>query len=594
MKKAFLATTAMENCWDLNAEKMLLAEERCYSHKFDINCDAIPIECVDREVFSHANLNQYNIEIESVHTHILNKIMNLLNDYHRVSFEFRTWDMMFYYWLDYYIEGIYIKYKRLEAAREKYDVYVYGLSKDDYRYPNFGSGYLVWANRDDLYAFQLYTEISQNMGIHIEKYLSFPENKERMKTKRGGFVAEKKVNHCINLFSKGAETIVINPDTYHFTFWDKAFVSFRSRGKTRFVYLKNVQPKHWEYDILLRKKLADQIQEKCDSEIERILCNMIFYDMPLCYLEGFNDVISYGKKYAGMKTKHIVTAEDWHYSEGIKSYIALLRENGAQVCTLKTGGDANIHEGRSETSADVRISDVVYTSGWEMETEKCKLERLTSPRVVDYDRKKCRNEKDADILYAGSVVMGYGLIIGNVTSFLAEVYVRKTVWLLKKISQNDHLTIRVRMNRVMGENGWYIEKRINENTKDNVLIDNWEEGFHSAVKKSRLVIYDAFDSIWIEVFHLKVPFLVVGMKELEYYTKDGMDLIEVLTRTGIYHNDYEEASAYIENVVKDIEGWWEQPERKEALEYISHHFGHCAKVPKREWKQKFININKSR
>lgn len=592
MEKVFLATTAMQSCWDLTARKIVLVEEGCYRNNFEFGDDAVEPECVNNQIFSHEKIDDYNIKIEKVQNKYLHKISELLNKYHNVQFCVKNWDLMMYYWMDYYIEGIYAKYKRLKTAKEQYDIYVYGLSEDHYKHPNYGGGYYIWSLRDDLYTFQLYTEIAKHMNIEIKKYIS-PVNfqsdvsvSKSKKTRHRG----NKIRHYFNLYSKGAETIVINPNTYGFTFWDKIYVGVKSLGKTRFIYLENVQLKDCAYDRKLRENLTKELRKTAVSEFERVLAETMFYDMPICYLEGFQDLMTYGSKYAGKKTKYIITAEDWHYSEGIKNYIALLREQGAKACTIITGGQCNVSRGRTETAADIRISDVLYTTGWE--ESGCRFEYLTNPRFAGCKDRAENIKKDVDILYAGTAVMGYGFIMGNIMSFITIPYLKKFMFVLKALSQINDITIKVRMNHAAGDTGWNVEKLILDDLSENVIIDNWNHKFHYEARRCRLLIYDAFETIWLEVYLLGVPFIVIGIEEREYYTEDGEKLIGILEKAGIYLRDYKMAASYIENILEDVDKWWQQPERQKALKYIGENYGYFAKDPKKEWKEKFININK--
>ncbi len=165
--KFFFAVTPLDKGIDNNAEYILYAEEGCAR----LCKDFTNVKILDNIHSSGNELYNDTLFIRKVYKKVLTVISKKLNEFHGLTYNTNIWSLILYYWLDYYIEVLFQKYILVDYAINNYNVYTYALDKKYYKFPYKKNGFFIWCINDDLYNFQLYSQILEYKGANIKKYI---------------------------------------------------------------------------------------------------------------------------------------------------------------------------------------------------------------------------------------------------------------------------------------------------------------------------------------------------------------------------------------------------------------------------------------
>lgn len=572
--KFFFAVTPLDKGIDNNAEYILYAEEGCAR----LCKDFTNVKILDNIHSSGNELYNDTLFIRKVYKKVLTVISKKLNEFHGLTYNTNIWSLILYYWLDYYIEVLFQKYILVDYAINNYNVYTYALDKKYYKFPYKKNGFFIWCINDDLYNFQLYSQILEYKGANIKKYIEIDGTAGKKKINVKNMPVLQKI---INKTAKTAKTIIVNPNNFEFTYKEMMYMYIKSKFKMGYFYCNDDYIPVEEYNTGLREKISIK-NYNTNNDFEKMVLQMVFKDMPTCYLEGFDN---YRKFCFQTKAKNIVEAEDWHYLTSAALMASNVKSVNGKLFTLKTGGDANILKGKTETYDDLNLSDVLYSSGWKKDGI-CQVKTLTNPRMWKAKLSKKYIEKKTDVLYIGNVLWSYRCIMGNISSLHSKEYLDDCVNFLERLSK-ENIEICARFFPIKSK--WDICKIIQERNI-NIKIDDYKEDFITAAQKTRLAVVDFFNTPWAELLILDIPMIMVGLPYNEYFSEEGYEVVKILREANMYFDTYSDAIVFINNNIADIEIWWKEKRRIYITRQLKSKYIWCSDNAKKEWINEFLKI----
>src|SRR5437899_1481821 len=133
--RCFLATTALEEFWDLSTSAVFLGKW-CLRHSrssvWEERVEAIvPDPWADREALAAAHGH-----VECTYERFLDQLTPILNEIHNVEFGERYWRILIGPWLYWYISVCYDRYRVVQSALSQFPHFTtIGLAKNSYVVP---------------------------------------------------------------------------------------------------------------------------------------------------------------------------------------------------------------------------------------------------------------------------------------------------------------------------------------------------------------------------------------------------------------------------------------------------------------------------
>ena len=94
----------------------------------------------------------------------------------------------------------------------------------------------------------------------------------------------------------------------------------------------------------------------------------------------------------------------------------------------------------------------------------------------------------------------------------------------------------------------------------------------------------------VEALYVKKPVLV--LYSLDHASELAMEDMELLERTGILVQTWEKLSEQLEKICTDIDAWWNDTARQEAVEYIKRKYIYMPEHPEKVWLDEFVSYCK--
>lgn len=569
-EKCFLAMTALEDFWD-SSKPMLFLGPWCLMHDRRSYWKSLNRNLLDSPFESASEAHLAYIHVNEVYEHILPILANALNSIHGQNYSIRYWRIVLGPWLLFYLPVIYDRYEHLRRALEQYpDLTTTVLSEDCFMLP-LNSLDFVARLSDDLFNLQIYSKIFLFLGKkYPSKKALFEQNslykrliRRSWKQRLLGAVATLHKNVASIFFA--STTIVFKNTYFPKSSQVRLLLSFYGRG----ILAKSLDskiPEH-QYDPDMRKALKGIYLG--DDAFFKCLSDMLFSDIPKCFVEDFRSACETGKEqYPGL-VKAIFSANAWWFDEVFKFWAAASAEKGTLLLgTTHSGGASgsrlDLHSVKHETA----IVDYYYSSGWER--EGCLAEVIPMPEVKLIGRKKigASNIKKG-ILWGTTSAPRYLVQFWYLPPILFQNYLHWHKRFSEALLSNLLLEICVRPH--YQDNGWNIVSRLTESIPG-LKVDSWDSPFIESLDKCRLYVCDHFSTTFAEALAANKPTILFWDPKANELRPEAEQYFDLLRSNGILFDSPEAAAEAVNHVYDDVESWWDDPGRQKAVRSFCERF----------------------
>jgi len=115
-----------------------------------------------------------------------------------------------------------------------------------------------------------------------------------------------------------------------------------------------------------------------------------------------------------------------------------------------------------------------------------------------------------------------------------------------------------------------------------VDIDTGNLTLYSMIEKSRLVVVDANETVYLESLSINFPTVVFWNQDYWEINEESKPYFELLKKVKVFHDTPESAAQHISSIWKDVSLWWELKETQDAVYTFCNHFCADVKNPSKE------------
>lgn len=575
-EKPFLATTALEEFWDTSKPLLFLGEwcKRYSRRAFWENLQGLVVkgQWDNPEAFNNAYCY-----VNEVYEKILQMLAQALNNIHGVNYSNRYWRILLGPWLLHYIHILYDRYFSIRVVLDNYPEFTtYGLADEDFIVPNDTIDFLHYAV-DDLYNLQIYTKILDTLGIN------FPRKNWQIVDKRTDSDSPKHnairllLHQITRLFSNNK---IILKDPYfdrHTEF--KIIICSLGKVWTHVQPMIDVpsSPVDFPNRLFLRQYLLD------DDEFMGVLKSTLPMDMPQCYVEAYNKVSDGMLKNYPTSPKAIVSAVSWYFNEHFKQWAALSSENGTKLMGVQHGGNYAGPVPLLGENHELTITDRFYSWGWER--SDCISEVVAMPATKLSARKSYgafSNKKG--ILLVATATPRYLIRYMYFNNYRFADYLQWQLKFIDAILPEKRKEMRVRPHQ--NEYGWDMRQRWKDVFPD-LCIESYQVPFLQSLENCRLYVCDHLSTTFVEALSANKPTILFWDPLFNELREEAKPYYEALHSVGIIHYLPVDAAKAVNIVYDDIESWWNDPDRQDAVHFFCNRFAKTSAAPVKEWVSEF-------
>lgn len=585
----FLATTAIEEFWD-TSQKILFLGEWCkiYNRKdcwSRLDTQTAPYHWKDRQKL----YDDYKY-IDEIYEKYLKSLSEILNSIHNVDHSLRYWRIVVGWWLRYFLEVLYDRYRSICSAADSYPIDNTWIISDTYNHhfiPEDFTEFSGFVSRDK-YSLFLYSRIIEHVGnvsfnyktIEIEKRhvkRHFLDRKSKLGIKKG-------LKNFIQMSRNYVPFSLRQVEFFGTHFSPKNLLKLQLILK-QYPALEAIYPNldlsRVGLDLKLRKGIG--ISKGQDQFCEYLDRNL-FLNIPKSYFEAYSSFRETLKKFS--KNPKIIFTSTAHLTNDVfKLWVADCVEKGSKFLIGQHGGFYGTGMYSSEFDHSLKIAETFFTWGCGQK-EVYNLRQAPAPKLIHIKKlgKKITNntvQQESKMYLNLTSYPRYAYYLYSVpfSSFMLEYidFIINFINTLRAEIQNK-LVCRP----FMKDYGWNEIDRIKEKNGDVKFDLNWKPWQH-VIPKASFVIETANQTTFLESLSANVPTILLIQEEYWEANHVAKKDIEKLKKVGIVYNDWQKAANQVNMIYNEPGVWWSQKDIQNAKNEFCDNYAFTSKRWLRMW-----------
>lgn len=582
-EEVFLATTALEEFWD-TTKPMVFLGEWCLLHgrrSFwePLNGQLMASPFTNAEA-GHAAYHYVN----EVYERILPILGDALNTLHGARHSQRYWRILIGPWLWLYLSVIFARYSYLKHALDQYPgCTTMVLSEGSFATVSDTLDFALYLD-DDSFNLQIYTKILAALGKPFPCKATQIAEHSLPGTYIGNSWKHKAVGYLTKVYA-GISARLFQSVIFRSSYFSKASefdLVIKTAGKVLPIAGQLTKPSGGKFDSDIRKKLSNI--SFGDSEFERCLSRMLSSDIPLCFVEGYSKV-SDAKIVYPQTPKAIFSSIAWYYDETFKQWAAASAEAGTLLLGTSHGGAYGGWANNPDENHETAIVDRYYSWGWERTDCAAQVIPFPATKLVGREKIGASNQK-AGILWVATINHRYLVQFPFLPLYFQE-YLAWQQRFAKTLSSGVLGAVRFRPHRI--DNGWGVVQRLKEGIP-NLNIETWDVPFQEGLVNCRLYVCDHMSTTYTEALAVNKPTILYWSPQANKLKPEAQPYYDLLRKAGVLFDTPESAGNAVNQIYDDVETWWNDPERQNAVEIFCERFARNSPDAIELWATEFKRI----
>ena len=555
--KRFLITSSDERTWNYKKPIIFLGE---WCKKYSRKNTWQKLDHITSDPYGNNNKQKIQdsklaIEIEN---NLILKIKNTLNDLHNVNYDERMWLIIIGPWLRRYSSLIINRVNVLKSCLDKYDI--------DETCFEYTSENLLIKNDSKTSANAFENEVwNQYLNYEILKLINnksikikLIDNKKKIrKISNETFVSKKIIKNLIkfilkytNYLSKYNRVALIK---VYLNIWDYLRMNWNLFLFPYFRFYEEHINLNTVVDINLRNNLISKlINIKKNPTINEIATHLVFKIMPLCYIEGFGEMLDIkNKTNFPINPKYIITCVNCDTDEVFKFWAVDMINRGSQLIIYQHGNNYGTEKNKNNPSMDEKISDKFITWGWGGNNKKYSPSQI----IKRFKFKSNRNFNKSKKIYLleNTLLHSYNT---------HDVYAEFNNYFSEQKNFVSNLRTDIKNNLIVKLHSAYLDIYHYEEDlrwKDfdsSLFIDKGKMNFKQIIKDSKIIVFSYDSSGFYESLAYNIPCLAFWQNKFEHVRDSAKPFYDILLQAELIFFSADKVADKVNNVYDDVLSWW--------------------------------------
>lgn len=568
----FLATTALEDFWDLSGPMVFLSDACTRYSRKDV-WQKLSQEVLQNPLLERPRYYSEYEYVRSFYERMLPQIAEMLNEIHGQKFSKRYWRIVVGVWLFTFIQALYERYNSVKNALEKYpDLTTILLDTKDFLNLSDTRDFALNITEDS-YNLQLYSRIFTFLGKEfprrrIIRSLPFPSKKGIKNNSRA-------LSGWIGLqLAKFARVIGRQPFIPRHE--NKILFLMACRGDLWFDLSIDEQVSLLPLDRGMRKELL-RININ-DHEFEKLFISCLELELPQIFIEGYSDFKKQVTQKYPFKPKAIWSATSWCWDESFKFWAAAQAEEGTILAGMQHGGNYGMDLIHPLEEHEIAISAKYYSWGWE-DRSKSSIRPMPVTKYIWCKRLGADNHKNG-VLLATLAFPRYFYRYNNFSNMDFQAYLKGQLRFVSHLSLEQKAQTRIRL--FNDDYGWDCRERWDD-FDPQVQLEDWSTKFFDSMKNCRLHVSDHLSSTFVDALVVGKPTILFWDPGIFKVRTGAEAYLDDLRRAGILYDTPEKAAAAVDQVYDDVESWWNEAQRQTVITKFCHRFARTSPTALKDW-----------
>lgn len=583
-ERVFLATTALEEFWDLSLPIVFLGpwclrySRREVWKPLQHGLLESPWETIETRM---AALEVCNSQYEQ----LLGNLRITLNRLHGVSESPRYWRILLGPWLQCYVAAAYDRFTCIMSAMQRYpNLTTICLSPNAHVIPVDTAEFDALMMTDG-YNLQLYTRVLQFAKKQLPAK-SYVLRRPVASPPAASLVqrVEKALLDLFNRVSGGRDSVLMHRS--YFQWSAELGLLFLSRGRVRRITVDEYRPVPLPVDTDARNTIRESLRDA--RGFASFLRFSVPLDLPQSFVEGYSSLRQFADANYPPAPKAIFTANAEYYDEPFKYWAASAAEKGSLFLGTVHGTRYGAAAWMRAEDHEVAILDRYYSWGWERSDCRAKVIPMPASKLAGGRPIGVSNARKG-ILFATTTAPRYLREFPFTPQQFAE-YLDWQKRFLAGLVAETRRQVRYRPHRA--DQGWDIVGRLVD-AVPSLQIENWDVPFTDSLRNCALYVCDHCSTTFGEALAADKPTILFWKYEGNELRESAKPFFDDLCRSGILFHDPEKAANAVNAAISDVAGWWNTPIRQEARKRFCDRFARTSGQPVREWATEFRQIRRT-
>lgn len=210
------------------------------------------------------------------------------------------------------------------------------------------------------------------------------------------------------------------------------------------------------------------------------------------------------------------------------------------------------------------------------------------PAAKLMNRKLHRVKSENKILYINYVYPKYPIDLSMRTLF-NDISMEEEIKFFSELDSSIKNSMVIRL--YPDDYGWGFKDKLESKCTD-LQYDHYKN-FYDSLNQAKLVVLSDWSTTIVEALSVNKPIFVLRNTDTEEYAKADMeDLINV----GVVVTSWYALKVGLERIYRDIDGWWNEPERKKVVSRIRKKYAYLPQNAEKMWEteiMKYVNGGKT-
>lgn len=513
----------------------------------DFDAEVLPYHWDNRQKLA----SDYNY-LSGFYEKLLLAVAQKLNELQQVDRSLRYWRIVLGPWLGYFVQIVFDRWYTINDAIEKYKLSGTNvLSIDESVFIPQNMNDFVELFVDDNWNHFLYSYIIKNFTqlpiVENIKYENRQFLRHRLRLNAVPFVDR--------LFTYLSGVMSRKRDVFLYATYLPDIHQVRLTTKLRQF------PQKWtsfsaDYHEADLKKRDWKLGFDYGSTFEEIITHLLPYQIPTCYLEGYNDIVKKTKQLCWPKKPDLIFTSNAHVADDVfKVWAAEKAEAGTPLVVGQHGGFYGIGRWGFNEDHDTSISDAFLSWGWN-NPEKTNIQpvgqlKVSRPLGVNHFEQKYLllvtttfprySYWLCSAIVAGQWTTYYSDQLAFVNTLSDEIKSSTIVRLYNQDYGNDQLL------------RWSADC---PGTK----LDDGTSNIIELIKKSKLYVSTYNATTFLESFAMNIPTIIFWNQEHWELRDSSIPYFDELRSVKIFHDTPESAAKQVNRIWNNVDAWWNSAE----------------------------------
>jgi putative transferase (TIGR04331 family) len=536
-------------------------------------------EVVSELTYSGEQVHEICRYLEDVKQKAIAYSAKILNEYHGTDYSEYKWNILLNNWLEHFLPSIYDKYLNIKYFLKdgrKFDTLLYDtdiitttldhndyfdMARNDFEFNRYEYSILFnYINNDKDEINKISMGRYKRRDIKKGDYLPLPEHIKKFVKEYSDYKEESGVQ----------DEIVIQSDYIKFTLSKKIMEKKYGRiteyfrkynGDVRNTLDSDIEPdKEWRTSYFN--------MENGEDEFISLIYRILPYFLPIAYVEEYDTLkrIALENYKWGMNPRVVIYETEGIFgNEMLKVYLMNIDTQNVHKVGFQHALGYNVGGIDWYRLSEFQMCDEFYMSNISY-LDKYNIKITRMPYILFFRSRLdyCNDVEVTDRIIFGSYSSPRNRCELSAMAWNWKPYRDGAIEFLKMLNKDVISEVAVRLMPYY-KTDWN-EESIIKNEIPNIAFDDNKVYFLDSIKSAKLVVTHVWSSLAMESIAYGKPVIsLYGPGGSAFEINENYRDVEDLIRVGIIAGTPERCAAIVNEIDKDVESWWNEPERQEVV-----------------------------